>query len=159
MHVAWAELLRRTFGVDILACPACDGRLRLVATITAPRVIAQILGHLGLPLEPPRRAAPRPPPSLPRARRRRLSSPGPCPSRAARRVPAAAPVRPAAAHQSPQGLESALPGALSASYVSSRGHWAGPGAAVRYSPGLSTRQLIRAIRRAIRPLLPAMSYG
>lgn len=27
----WAELMRRTFGLDVLACPRCGGRLRLVA--------------------------------------------------------------------------------------------------------------------------------
>jgi uncharacterized protein YbaR (Trm112 family) len=45
-HVAWAELLRRTFALDVLACPDCGGRLRLVATIADPRVIARILAHL-----------------------------------------------------------------------------------------------------------------
>ena len=60
-HVAWAELLRRTFGLDVLACPACGGRLRLVATIADPRVIATILTHLGLPLELPRPAPARQP--------------------------------------------------------------------------------------------------
>jgi hypothetical protein len=29
----WAELMRRTFGLDVLACPRCGGRLRLVALI------------------------------------------------------------------------------------------------------------------------------
>ena len=42
----------------IVDCPDCGGRLRLVATIADPRVIARILAHLGLPLEPP---CPRPP--------------------------------------------------------------------------------------------------
>ena len=64
-HVAWAELLRRTFGLDVLACPDCGGRLRLVATIADPRVIARILAHLGLPLEPPCPAPPRQPSWLP----------------------------------------------------------------------------------------------
>jgi len=34
---AWAELLRRTFQIDVLACPECGGRLRLLATIEDPR--------------------------------------------------------------------------------------------------------------------------
>jgi len=54
-------LLSRTFGLDVLACPDCGGRLRLVATIAEPRVIARILAHLGLPLEPPCPVPPRPP--------------------------------------------------------------------------------------------------
>jgi hypothetical protein len=55
-------LLRRTFAIDVLACPGCGGRLRLLATIADPRVIATILRHLGLPVAvpvptPARRAA------------------------------------------------------------------------------------------------------
>ena len=29
----WAELLARTFGVDVLSCPSCGGRMRLLAVI------------------------------------------------------------------------------------------------------------------------------
>jgi hypothetical protein len=57
--------LRRTFALDVLACPDCGGRLRLVATIADPRVIARILAHLGLPLEPPCPVPPRQPSGLP----------------------------------------------------------------------------------------------
>lgn len=49
----WAELMRRTFGVDVLACPRCGGRLRLVALIEQASVIQGILRHLGLRIEPP----------------------------------------------------------------------------------------------------------
>jgi hypothetical protein len=52
-HYPWADLLRRTFAIDVLACPGCGGRLRLLATIADPRVIAKILRHLGLPVEVP----------------------------------------------------------------------------------------------------------
>jgi hypothetical protein len=48
--------MRRTFGVDVLACPRCGGRLRLVALIDQPSVIQRILRHLGLPTEAPSRA-------------------------------------------------------------------------------------------------------
>jgi len=61
-HFAWADLLRRTFQIDILACE-CGGRLRLLATIEERAVVERILkhvrrkhlecGHLGLPLEAP----------------------------------------------------------------------------------------------------------
>ena len=51
-HHAWADLLKRTFAVDVLDCPQCGGRLRLLATITQREVIEKILGHLGLPSEP-----------------------------------------------------------------------------------------------------------
>ena len=30
----WAELLKRCFAVDVLACPRCGGRMRLVALVT-----------------------------------------------------------------------------------------------------------------------------
>jgi hypothetical protein len=51
-HHAWADLLRRTFELDILACSECGGRLRLLATITQRAVIERILAHLGLPTDP-----------------------------------------------------------------------------------------------------------
>jgi len=59
----WADLLRRVFDFDVLACRSCGGRLRLIATIDDPEVIRRILGHLGLPttLAPPLPA--RPPPT------------------------------------------------------------------------------------------------
>ena len=47
----WADLMRRSFGVDVLACPRCDGRLRLIALIDHGPVIEKILRHLGLPSE------------------------------------------------------------------------------------------------------------
>jgi recombination protein RecA len=49
----WADLMRRTFGFDVLACPRCDGRLRLVALIEEAAVIGRILQHLGLPTDLP----------------------------------------------------------------------------------------------------------
>src|SRR5206468_9672558 len=44
----WAELLQRVFAVDVLACPNCGGRMRLIATVEDPRVVRRILTHLGL---------------------------------------------------------------------------------------------------------------
>ena len=55
--------MRRAFDVDVLACPRCGGRLRLVAAIDDPHVIRQILTHLGLPADPPRSDPPQPPPA------------------------------------------------------------------------------------------------
>jgi hypothetical protein len=55
----WADLLHRVFAVDVLACPNCGGRMRVIATIDDPRVVRRILRHLGLlddpgpPPEPP----------------------------------------------------------------------------------------------------------
>ena len=57
----WAELLRRVFAVDVLTCPHCGGPRRLIAQLTDPIVVRRILGHLGLPTEPPRSAPARSP--------------------------------------------------------------------------------------------------
>jgi hypothetical protein len=47
------------FGLDVLACPNCGSRLRLVALIEQQTVVARILGHLGLPTAiPPTRPPP-----------------------------------------------------------------------------------------------------
>jgi hypothetical protein len=51
-RLAWAELLRRVFAVDVLACPRCGGRMRL------PEATQAILACLALPARaPPLRAA------------------------------------------------------------------------------------------------------
>lgn len=60
-HYAWADLLRRTFAIDVLACPDCGGRLRLLATIEDSAVVEKILRHLGLPVEAPTPAPARAP--------------------------------------------------------------------------------------------------
>ena len=49
----WADLMRRSFGIDTLACPRCGGRLRLIALIDEASVIERILRHLRLPTEVP----------------------------------------------------------------------------------------------------------
>jgi hypothetical protein len=59
---SWAELLRRVFAVDVLACPRCKGRRHFVSVITDPAVIRRILAHLKLPTEPLPLAPPRAPP-------------------------------------------------------------------------------------------------
>jgi hypothetical protein len=41
----WADLMRRTFGFDVLSCPRCGGRLRLLALIEEAAVIGRILRH------------------------------------------------------------------------------------------------------------------
>jgi len=68
----WADLMRRTFGFDVLACPRGGGRLRLIALIAEAALIARILGQLGVPTAIP---APRPARATSRARRRALTEP------------------------------------------------------------------------------------
>lgn len=60
----WAELLKRSFAIDILQCSACNGKMRVIATIKDPLVIRKILEHLGLSFEPPKRMPPRAPPQM-----------------------------------------------------------------------------------------------
>jgi hypothetical protein len=62
--MSWAALMARTFGLDVLACPRCGGRLRLVALIDHAAVVARILRHLGLPTEIPPACPARAPPLL-----------------------------------------------------------------------------------------------
>jgi hypothetical protein len=38
---AWADLMRRAFDIDVLACPRCGGRLRLIATVEDPDPFAR----------------------------------------------------------------------------------------------------------------------
>ena len=52
-NLLWAELMRRSFGLDPLTCPDCGSRLRLLAIIEASAVVRPILTHLGLPTEVP----------------------------------------------------------------------------------------------------------
>jgi len=48
--------------VDVLRCPRCGGRRKVLAAITEARVIAAMLASLGLPAEPPVVHAARGPP-------------------------------------------------------------------------------------------------
>jgi uncharacterized protein YbaR (Trm112 family) len=50
------------FEIDVLACPGCGGRLRLLATIGEPEVGRKILSHLGIPTECPEPLPARSPP-------------------------------------------------------------------------------------------------
>jgi len=45
---SWAALMQRAFALDVLACPRCGGRLRLIATLHDPAVIRKILAHVGI---------------------------------------------------------------------------------------------------------------
>jgi hypothetical protein len=59
---SWSQLLRRTFSIDVLSCPRCGGRLRLVAMMTEPKEIARYLRALAEPTEAPARTPARGPP-------------------------------------------------------------------------------------------------
>ena len=66
---SWAHLLRRSHDIDVLSCPKCHGRLRLMARPGDPRrlraaaapgtplrdqaQVRRVLRHFGRPTEPP----------------------------------------------------------------------------------------------------------
>ena len=58
----WAELLQRTFAVDVLTCPSCQGRMRLLAVVKNPVSIARYLTATGELTDVPDRSPPRTPP-------------------------------------------------------------------------------------------------
>jgi hypothetical protein len=49
----WATLMERVFELDVLACPRCGGRMRILAAIDTPDAIHKILACLGLPTRNP----------------------------------------------------------------------------------------------------------
>ena len=81
-RVAWADLLWRVFRIDVTQCPACGGRMKIVAALTEPRSIQAYLEGVGLPSRGPP-IAPARPPSAARVRnaacsvRRRLKQTAP----------------------------------------------------------------------------------
>ena len=52
----------RSFGIDVLVCPQCRGKRKLLTFLTNPRAIERILAHFGLPTELPAIAPARGPP-------------------------------------------------------------------------------------------------
>jgi len=58
----WAELMKRVFELDVLECPFCKGKRKLIALINHSPVIRAILACLDLPSEPPVLAPARWPP-------------------------------------------------------------------------------------------------
>ena len=52
-NYSWSQLMARIFAVDVLACPRCDSRMRILAAIEDPSVARKVLDCLGLPSRPP----------------------------------------------------------------------------------------------------------
>ena len=67
-YIPWAELLRRTFAIDI-KCGKCGKPLRLLALIKTEAVIKKILLAMHLPAEAPELHPARPPPGVEREAR------------------------------------------------------------------------------------------
>ena len=52
-NYSWSQLMARIFALDVLKCPRCGGRMRILAAIEDPPVARKILDSLGLPSRPP----------------------------------------------------------------------------------------------------------
>ena len=44
--MTWMQRLKRVFGIDIETCERCGGKVKVIASIEAPAVLAPILKHL-----------------------------------------------------------------------------------------------------------------
>jgi len=60
-YIPWHELLRRTFGSEIL-CPDCGGKLKRIALVKTETTLRTILAVRHLPTGPPKVGSPRPSP-------------------------------------------------------------------------------------------------
>jgi hypothetical protein len=54
--------LKAVLGRDVLECPKCKGRMKILAAVIAPANVRRVLESLGLPSEAPRLPPARPPP-------------------------------------------------------------------------------------------------
>jgi len=50
--------MQRVFAVDVLECPTCRGKMKILATIHPPKATTAILESLGLSSRPPPLAPP-----------------------------------------------------------------------------------------------------
>jgi hypothetical protein len=51
--VDWATLLAKTFGLDVLRCPRCGQRMRLLGVVRQPELIRWWLQQVGVPPDEP----------------------------------------------------------------------------------------------------------
>jgi hypothetical protein len=58
-RLSWSVLMKRTMGLEVLDCPRCHARMKLIAAIEDPAVARKILLHLNLPTRLPPRGRPR----------------------------------------------------------------------------------------------------
>ncbi len=52
-RVDWPTLMRRTFDIDVLQCPKCTGRLRILGIVDDESLARQFVDELSLPRAPP----------------------------------------------------------------------------------------------------------
>ncbi len=63
-RLRWSQLLQRTFDVDVLECPKCCGRIRIVEAVVEPNSARRILEHLAIAVDAPRLVRARGPTTL-----------------------------------------------------------------------------------------------
>ena len=68
-RLSWARLLARVFRVDVTECPACGGKMEIIAALTEPLAIRSYLDGVGQPSRAPPIA---PPPAVAKALAGRL---------------------------------------------------------------------------------------
>ena len=56
------NLQKKTFAFDVLRCPKCQGRMKLIAMVTGPASVARYVKIVDEATQPPPRAPPRGPP-------------------------------------------------------------------------------------------------
>jgi hypothetical protein len=61
-QIKWADLLKRVFAIDVLKCPHCGGRMKILSTIQDLKTAKAFLEAAGLWADPPKKARPRGPP-------------------------------------------------------------------------------------------------
>ena len=59
-RLSWCQLLARVLAIDISECPACGGRMKIVAALKEPTSILSYLEGVGLSARPPPIAPARP---------------------------------------------------------------------------------------------------
>ncbi len=59
-RLCWARLLARVFRQDVTQCPACGGKMKIIAALTQPLAIRTYLDGVGLASRGPPIAPPRP---------------------------------------------------------------------------------------------------
>ena len=60
-RLSWAKLLQRVFDLELVHCPNCGGKMKIIAAILDQPVIEKILTHLCLQARAPPRAPARGP--------------------------------------------------------------------------------------------------
>lgn len=56
-RMAWARLMKRVFGFEVLVCPRCASAMQRIAFVTGPAKIEEMLSSVGYAADSPAAAA------------------------------------------------------------------------------------------------------